>query len=83
MKDSHNFADRVFEAIKVNNATHWGTVIKLGRTSKGMFYDPETVGPYAGKGNIPSGSGGKKVSNRKLNVNRKGVQSGEGEKFKI
>jgi len=78
-----DFANRVFEAIKVNNATHWGTVIKLGRTSKGMFYDPETVGPYAGKGKIPSGSGGTKVSNRKLNVNRKGVQSGEGEKFKI
>ena len=80
---SEDFANRVFEAIKVNNATHWGTVIKLGRESPGMFYDPETVGRYAGKGNIPSGSKGTKVSNRKLKVNRKGVQSGEGEKFKI
>ena len=80
---SEDFANRVFEAIKVNNATHWGTVIKLGRKSPGMFFDPETVGPYAGKGNIPSGSEGKKVSNRKLNVNRKGVQSGEGEKHKL
>jgi len=78
-----DFANRVFEAIKVNNATHSGTVIKLGRESPGIFDDPETVGRYAGKGNIPSGSGGKKVSNRKLNVNRKGVQSGEGEKFKL
>jgi hypothetical protein len=80
--NSEQFTTRVFEAIKVDNATHQGTVLRTGKKTKGVFQDPD-VGSYSGEGNIPSGSGGEKVSNRKLNVNWRRLQTGKGPKFKL